>query len=256
MAHSLRTLLPLTIAFCGAAGGCAGSRSTFCQAPAREPVCGVVYVVGGAGNFLGLATGLVSVIREEQVPLAVEDFAWTHGPGRFIADQTDYGYAQAQGQQLAARVVAYRRACPNQRIYLVAHSAGSAVALAATEVLPADTVDRIVLLAPSVSSDYDLRAALRSTREGVDVFTSRRDWFYLGLGTGLVGTADRQWSAAAGRVGFHPIVAGPEDAALYGKLRQHPWEGCLAWTGNQGGHSGTFRPEYLRAYVLPLLRVE
>src|SRR5947207_1011475 len=107
-------------------------------------------------------------------------------------------------------------------------------------------------MAPSVSADYDLRPALLGVRDGLDVFCSARDWGYLGIGTALVGTSDRHWSAAGGRVGFRPRVERPEDVALYGRLRQHPWDPCLAWTGNRGGHYGTYQPEYLCAYVLPL----
>ena len=45
----------------------------------------------------------------------------------------------------------------------------------------------------------------------------------------------------------------PEDAALYSKLRQHPWNSGLAWTGNRGGHYGSYEPGFLQAFVLPLL---
>jgi hypothetical protein len=110
-----------------------------------------------------------------------------------------------------------------------------------------------VLLAPSVSCDYDLRPALRAARLGVDAFTSRRDVVQLGLGTGAVGTADRRWVPAAGRVGFRPAVYDPGDDALYAKYREHPWDPAVSWTGHRGGHFGTGWPEFARAYVLPLL---
>jgi pimeloyl-ACP methyl ester carboxylesterase len=87
-------------------------------------------------------------------------------------------------------------------VYLVGHSAGCAVALAAGDVLPPDSLRRIVLLAPSISADYDVRPALRSARDGIDVFFSSRDVFYLGFGAAITGTADRRWSSpAAGRTG-------------------------------------------------------
>jgi hypothetical protein len=118
-------------------------------------------------------------------------------------------------------------------------------------------VERIVLLSPAVSSGYDLRPALCTARLGIDVFCSERDWAVLGLGVGIVGTTDRQWTAAAGRFGFKPIVQSPEDGALYAKLHEHPWDACVAWTGNAGGHFDTYlQPRYLHAYVLPLLTRE
>ena len=127
------------------------------------------------------------------------------------------------------------------------------VALSA-DALPPDSIERIILLSPSIASDYDLRPSLRSAREGIDVFCSRLDIWQLGLGVALVGTADGCHGCdAAGRIGFQPQLQCPEDATLYAKLRQHPWDPAVAWTGNLGGHYGSNRAEFERAYVLPLL---
>ncbi len=49
-----------------------------------------------------------------------------------------------------------------------------------------------------------------------------------------------------------PAPATFEDTVLYGKLRQHPWSRDLLWTGNRGGHYGSYQPPFLRAYVLPI----
>jgi pimeloyl-ACP methyl ester carboxylesterase len=185
--------------------------------------------------------------------LQVETFVWSHGYGRYVLDHTDHANHLAQGRRLADLVVAYRQACPGRRLYLVGHSAGCAVVLAAAEVLPPDGVDRIVLLAPSVCTAYDLRPALRTARCGIDAFSSSQDRLVLGLGMGLVGTAEHACRTAAGQYGFTPVLAGPEDAALYGKLRQHPWDPAVQWSGNDGGHYGTNQAGFLRAYVLPLL---
>jgi pimeloyl-ACP methyl ester carboxylesterase len=215
---------------------------------------GVVYCVDGAGGFQATSIPLSETIAGQRLPLRVEAVDWSHGWCRVYADQTDFAHARAQGRCLAERVAAYRRAAPAGEVYLVGHSAGCTVALAAVEALPPGYVDRVVLLSPALSADYDLRPALRSARCGVDVFSSERDWFYLGLGIGLVGTADRRWGAASGRVGFRPSPATLQDAALYAKLRQHPWNRCQAWTGNLGGHYGAQEPAFLRTFVLPLLQ--
>src|SRR5262245_31839358 len=96
MANNLRAPLLLPIIACVTAGGCVTARNSVYPIPDPDRVGGVIYVVGGAGNSSGLATNLRAVIREEHVPLAVEDFVWTHGAGRYLADQVDYGYSQAQ----------------------------------------------------------------------------------------------------------------------------------------------------------------
>jgi pimeloyl-ACP methyl ester carboxylesterase len=239
-----------------AACGCAGSRCQVCSVPLSMPVGDVVVTVPGAGNYPTLSTSLRQALADERLPLTVEEFDWAHANGRILSDQTDYAYARMQGQRLADCILAYRQLCPNARIAIVAHSAGSAVVLAATESLPPDSVDRIILLAPAVSAGYDLRPALRCCRRGVDAYTSQRDVFYLGIGTSLIGTSDRRWTDAAGRAGFQPVIGACDDACSYAKFRQHPWDDCVAWTGNHGGHSDSLRAAYLRAYVVPLFRGE
>jgi pimeloyl-ACP methyl ester carboxylesterase len=208
--------------------------------------------VDGAGNFGATSAALSEAIEEQRLPLAVEPVEWSHGAGRLFVDQMDYAHARAEGDKLAGQVRARRQVCPTGKIYLVGHSAGSAVVLAAAESLPPGSVDGIVLLAPAVAAAYDLRPALRCCP--IDVFYSNRDRGYLGVGVAIVGTTDRHWSAAAGRVGFQLQVETGTDQACYARLHQHPWTPDAEWTGNRGGHYGGYQPAFLRAYVLPLLR--
>ncbi len=214
---------------------------------------GVVFVANGSGDFRTVCSNLRQVVAETSTPLQIETLAWSHGYGRYLIDHLDHANHLAHGRLLATRVVAYRQACPENRIYLIGHSAGSAVVLAAVEMLPPNSVDRIILLSPSVGAEYDLRPALRTARFGVDVFHSSQDQVILGLGTLIVGTADHGSRTAAGQYGFTPVIACPADAALYGKLRQHPWDPVIEWSGHDGGHYGSNDAGFLRAYVLPLL---
>jgi pimeloyl-ACP methyl ester carboxylesterase len=172
---------------------------------------------------------------------------------RILADHLDYCHIQEEGQRLAERLCALKQQCPGRPVYIVSHSAGCAVVLSAVEQLPPGSVDRIVLLAPAVSATYDLRPALASSVQGVDVFYSSRDWATLGIAIALLGTADRECGPAAGRIGFYPVLAGPGDECLFARLRQYPWEPYMAHIGNRGGHYGTYQPAFLRAYLLPLL---
>jgi pimeloyl-ACP methyl ester carboxylesterase len=215
---------------------------------------GVVLVADGAGDFSAASTAFRRGIAEAGLPLVVAKFDWSHGPGQVLADHTDFAYARQQGRRLASHVAALRQSSPGRRLYLVGHSAGCTVVLAAAEFLPPDSVQRVVLLSPSVSADYDLRPALRCVRQSLEVFHSHRDRGYLGVAMALTGTADRRWPArTAGVVGFRRLIATPGDAALYAKLAQHAWDPAVAWSGNRGGHYGSYQPGYLRAYVLPLL---
>jgi pimeloyl-ACP methyl ester carboxylesterase len=244
-------LLPL-FAGCYGPGHC----PRVCQAVFSPSPVGVIFVANGSGDVRILSNNLDQVLTETCTPLQVETFVWSHGRGRFLADHTDYANARAQGCRLAARVAACRQQSHSCRIYLIGHSAGCAVVLAAAEMLPPDSVDRIILLAPSVCVDYDLRRALCTSRCGIDTFCSQRDRLVLGLGMRLVGTADRCGPTAAGQCGFVPVITCPTDAALYAKLREHPWSPDVAWTGNSGGHNGSSKASFLRAYVVPLLSSE
>lgn len=237
-----------------AGGGCLGAGRPAADAPFLPNPRAVVVSVDGAGGFEATSSALREAIAAEGVPVRVEAFRWSHGYGRVVADQVDCGHIQCAGQELAASLRSFRANCPGVPVYLVGHSAGCAVALAAAESVATSDIERLVLLAPSVSADYDLRPALSRVRSGLDVFYSRRDVGYLGLGVLLLGTADGHWpAAAAGRVGFRPRVECEGDRILYARLRQHGWDPAVEWSGNRGGHYDGYRTEFLRAYVLPLL---
>ncbi len=213
----------------------------------------LVLVADGAGNFRAASTSLAQVVDEAHAPLCVQPFILSHGYLRIVADQTGHDHIRCQGKDLARLISTYKEQHPETPIYLVAHSAGTGVVLNAAESLPPESIERIILLAPAVSCTRDLRGALTASRLGVDVFYSYADWWYLGMAVTLVGTSDRHWSAAAGRVGFQPLICCPEDGLLYEKLRQYPWDENLSWTGHKGGHYGAYQPGFLKLCVLPLL---
>jgi pimeloyl-ACP methyl ester carboxylesterase len=193
-------------------------------------------------------------VEEAGLAVAVEPACWSHGYRRSIADQCDRAHARAEGERLAAKVLALRTTCPGRPVYLLAHSAGAAVALAAAAYLPPDSVERIVLLAPTVSAHADLRPALRCARLGVDVYYSGRDYFACLVGFTLIGAEGRLIPRVAGRVGFlHPRECAAEDECLYRKLWQHAWEPSWACTGHDGGHYGVYAPGFLSDCVLPML---
>jgi pimeloyl-ACP methyl ester carboxylesterase len=237
-----------------ATAGCSGipAQKTAWSPPSAQ-VSGVVFAADGAGSLGGSSVALQKALVDAKVPLEVKPVAWSHRSGRILADQMDYAHARAEGERLAAEVRACRQARPTGRIYLVGHSAGSAVVLSAVEALPPGSVDGIALLAPAISAQYDLRPALR--RCPIDVFYSAQDRFYLGVGVAIVGTTDRHWSAAAGRTGFQVNGHSADDQALFARLHQHPWSAADERTDNYGGHFDGIQQAFLRVHVVPLLTV-
>jgi pimeloyl-ACP methyl ester carboxylesterase len=221
------------------------------MSPIHEPVHHIVFAADGAGNFQRSSSSLRALVEHDHTPLDVVTYEWSHGYGRVLADQIGYAYARAQGERLAAEILELYRCHPQACIYVMGHSAGAAVALAAAEALPPGVLQGMVLLAPSISASYDLRPALSRTRAGIDVYYSRADWFYLGVATRLAGTADRSHGLPAGRIGFRVYADSPDDACLYSKLRQHAWERADRALGHTGGHYGAYQPAYMRTNVIP-----
>jgi pimeloyl-ACP methyl ester carboxylesterase len=212
----------------------------------------LVWVVDGAGDLRGCSNAVTQANLLAGTPVEVVNFNWSHGHRRLLMDQIDAGHAREQGKRLAALVRERQAREPGRRVVLVSHSAGCAVTLAAADYFPADSIDRVVMFAPSVSVGYDLRPTLRAAREGVDVFCSKKDWVALGLVTRVVGTTDRFGAAAAGRNGFRAATVSAADVP---QLRQHFWTDDVAWTGHNGGHPGMYSPTFLHQYLFPLVGV-
>jgi pimeloyl-ACP methyl ester carboxylesterase len=214
------------------------------------PAEAVTFVADGSGDLRQVSDALAKVAQEAHSPMRVQRVQWSHAKGAVFPDLYDAEHHQAQGKSLANQILAHRQANPTSRICLVGYSSGASVALAATEHLPAGTLDRLVLLSPSVSARHDLRPALSASREGIDAFTS--EWDVICLVLYAMGTGDGAGQAVAGRSGFVP-VGDAEDKQLYNGLRQHSWGGANRWSGHDGSHFGCCKAEFIRSQVLPLV---
>ena len=122
--------------------------------------------------------------------------------------------------------------------------------------LPANTLERIVLLAAAVSPTYDLRRALQATRGEIVCFYSSHDQIVLNFGTRHFGTIDRVYGPAAGLHGFRvPSMDFSEaDLELYRRVVQIPWTSRNLLELNNGSHMGSALPAFLSAEVAPWLR--
>jgi hypothetical protein len=237
-----------------------------------EDCSGLVMVADGVGGLELCGTALRYVLGSLGSNLAVSVVPWGHGFGRWHADLTRVANRDAWAHAIAAVADRFRAEHPVRPVYLVAKSGGSGAVIKALERVPPESIDRVILLAPALSPNYDLTAALRGVRREMFVFWSPLDVVVLGAGTRIFGTIDRIRSVSAGMVGFRPprparfLTVPVSDSSAgtvedfsrqgYAKLRQVRWRPAMIRTGYFGGHIGPDSPAFLRMYIAPLLRPE
>lgn len=211
---------------------------------------GLVIVLPGIDGWAPYNENACKALYRECLDMAVELYDWTLPMG-LLLNQCGILNNRIAASGLASRIVAYHKEHPGRPVYLIGHSGGTAIAVWAAEALPGEErVERIVLLASSLSPGYDLSKAMRHTRMGVVNFYSGRDGALLGVGTILMGTMDGQHTEAAGKVGFRPMGRG---AVYYGNLVQVPWDPRMTAVGHDGGHFGYTAPRFMQAHVKPWL---
>jgi pimeloyl-ACP methyl ester carboxylesterase len=210
--------------------------------PSRFDGRPIVIVANGASGSMAVSDNLRELAGQKGYAYVVQPIRWC----RHDSPALDHLDSEAQ-LTAAARIVhgigMLKKDCPNSPIILVGHSAGTRVVLAAAESLPEGTVDRIILLASSVSSQYDLRRALKASKGGIDSFYSNDD-LVLDLAVEYFGTSDGGKCAAAGYSGF----AVPNDGS-YANLRQYRYRDGVI--GNGGHFIWTTRRNLDRS-IIPL----
>lgn len=203
-----------------------------CQSanPKAEPY-GKTYYLDGAGN-LGFGTAEVPRgLRQAGYKGDVEVYIWTMSLNPLLDQLNILGAARAAGRRLAGRIKKYKERYPDQRVNIIALSAGTGVAVWACENLDADSrIENLVLLGSSLSYDYDMSKALPNIKEHVYVYHSPKDAM---LGTvELFGTIDRKLGVkSAGQVGLRPIHGDG------GKIVNTPWSSEWRDLGWSGGHT-------------------
>ena len=188
-------------------------------------------------------------LRDGGVDTAIEVHDWTSGNFlNFLSHLRNDAHHRREAESLAAEIVAYQDAYPGRPVHLVGMSGGGGMALLTLEQLPADRrVTSVMLLAPAISPQYDLRQVLDRTEYGIWNFSSLGDIFILGAGTSVAGTIDGKHSPSAGMVGFRPPADDPD--AYRGRVREIRYSLDMALDGNLGGHMGTSSRSFIKKHV-------
>ena len=221
------------------AGGCGGVRIN--EQYLDEGLTIVLPGIDGPGLH---NANICRSLADQNVPTAIVLYDWTV-PGGTLINQCAVGRNRHAAARLAEHVADYRRAHPHKPVYLIAHSGGTAIAVWAAEALPpGERVDGIFLLGSSLSPGYDLSAALAATKWLVNYY-SADDAMLLGAGCAAIGTMDRRFTPAAGKVGF---------AMTHPRLTQLPHDATMTAAGHDGSHLSYCGSAFIREYLAPILR--
>ncbi|MGD1275795.1 MAG: hypothetical protein ABR964_01065 [Tepidisphaeraceae bacterium] len=153
--------------------------------------------------------------------------------------------------KLAALITRWRAAHPQSRIVLIGHSAGAGVILGALARLDdrVGEVGPVILLAPAVSPDYQLKPALGHVRV-IHVFYNKDDDFWQGIGPAIFGNYDGAHRNGAGKRGF--TLTGL-DADQRTKVIQHPYQKEWDKLGQHGGHFDWLAHDFVARVLMPLV---
>jgi pimeloyl-ACP methyl ester carboxylesterase len=238
------------------AGGVAASGCTSAQPDFSGH--GIVFYCDGAGGggITNWGRGVKQGLEEAGFNGTFDEFRWETGLG-VIADQEEpVVLKRGRGKTMAKKIEAYASEFPGRPINLIGLSAGTAVVLYALEALPESLrVNDVVLLSCSVSSRYDLTAALRHVIGEMYVTTSQNDAILSDM-VPAFGTADRKYTGEgiAGIHGFRmPAGAGPETRRLYSKVVMIAWNPEMERYGDYGGHTDTSNPRFIQHVIAPLI---
>ncbi len=220
---------------------------------------GLVIILPGIEGRSIWNENLARGLDDGQVRSAIEVHDWgTPIPGGFLLNLADMERNRNEAQKLRGRVLDYWRQYPGRPVQLVGHSGGAGIAvLTAEQMAPNEKLDRLVLLAAAISPGYDLTTALSRTRRGIYNCYSEQDSLFLGPGTLIFGTIDRQHAESAGKIGFRtPDNLSADGARQYAKLHQIAWTPKMIWMGHDGGHFGWADRGFVRNWVASLVNAE
>lgn len=238
--------------------GCGGGTGQPYVTPERLDK-GLVVVLTGIHGRLWLSESIMKGLADGGVDEAVEIYDWTY-EGHLLPFY-NLGAIERNHQEarkIAQHLTEYQGSHPGAPVTLVGYSGGGPLAVWTAELMPpGHKLDGVVLLSPPLVPEYDLAPALSASRRGIVNFYSHKDVIYLGLGTLVFGTMDKQNRISAGNVGFsctQPATRPAEANAAYARFWQVPYRDEMAATGYTGSHLTIGESAFIQQYVAPLVR--
>lgn len=203
---------------------------------------GITFYCPGVANVdmgdAGLREGLARAGYRGEV--ARLTWSLTFNP---IIDQTVQPIARLGAARLARFIQEYLDQYPNGEVNVVGLSAGTGVTIWALEALrPEYKVNNVVLLASSLSADYDVSKALKHVKGRIYNYYSPHDAVLTRL-MKVACTIDGKVGAdVAGAVGLRP--PGGTDRVV-----NIAWRPEFERYGYSGGHADSTSPAFVQAYI-------
>jgi hypothetical protein len=214
----------------------------------RRRLRGITFVLGGVEGPSSYSLAMAIGVLKAGYRGSVARFSWNRGFPfwRVFRNLMDRRHHERQSDALAAKIVRHQLDFPGSPVCLFAQSGGCWITLRALEKLPPGCeVQTVVWLAPSISPNYDLTAAVAKCRENLISVGGPGDFFFLGLGTSLLGTSDRVHSPSAGWTGWLRHPPG---------LVEVRWRSAWIKHGYLGNHATTSAVGFIQHVVAPWLR--
>jgi hypothetical protein len=203
---------------------------------------GVTFYCPGAGVDMG-DIGVRKGLEEAGYRGQVIRMTWSLSFNPAI-DQTVHILAEQGAKRLAGYIQEYEDEYPGREVNIVALSAGTGVAVWSLEALkPQYKVNNVVLLASSLSHDYDVSRALHRVKGRIYNYYSPND-AVLALPMKVAGTIDRKFfTEGAGEVGLD-VPDGDE-----GRVVNIEWRPEFERYGYYGGHFDGTNPRFVSAEI-------
>jgi pimeloyl-ACP methyl ester carboxylesterase len=217
---------------------------------------GYTIVLPGIWGSAPLDHGIVKGLVDANVPSTIELYDWTEGPLLLVYNLRATAHNRIEATKIAGKIVAYQDRFPGRPVNVIGYSGGAGVAVLALESLPRGRiVTNVVLLAPPLAADYDLRGALGHTAHGIHSFHSPADAPILMVLTTAFGTMEGRHTLAAGAVGFSvpQNVTENQRDQYTARVSQQAYSLDMLASGHPGGHFGWTSRAFVAKWIAPLV---
>ena len=210
---------------------------------------GCVFVLPGIQGKSPMEFAVARGLCDGGVELAIKIFDWTTGfCPLFLFHLRSTRWHRQAVQRLIEQIAQYQNDYPGRPVHLIGHSGGGGISMLAAAQLPDDLqLESIVLLAPAISSRFEVNAAVKNVSRGILNVSSRRDFVLLVIGTSVAGTIDGRHTPSAGAFGFKES----DD-----KLHETPFEFPMVASWHLGGHFGCVNRVFVADWIAPLISSE